>query len=83
MALLNIENIRWPNVNEKILKEKTINIVVQINGKKRGLINTEIDITEEKLIELIEKNDSFMRYLENKLIKRKIYIKNKLINLIV
>ena len=83
LALLNIENIRWPNVNEKILKEKTINIVVQINGKKRGLINTEIDITEEKLIELIEKNDSFMRYLENKLIKRKIYIKNKLINLIV
>ena len=83
LTSLNVENISWPDVNEKILKEKTISIVVQINGKKRGLIDTEIDITEEKLVELIEKNNFFVKYLENKLIKRKIYIKNKLINLIV
>ena len=83
MKSLNIKDVRWPSINEKILKTEKINIVIQINGKKRGLIQTKIGISEEKLIELIKKDKSLMKFLEGGLIKRKIYIKDKLINLII
>ena len=36
---LNAKKIKWPKYDEKLLKEDIINIVIQINGKKRGLIN--------------------------------------------
>ena len=40
----------WPKVNDKYLHSKVFAIVVQINGKKRGLISTEQDLDEKKLI---------------------------------
>ena len=63
--------------------ENFVNIVVQINGKKRGLIKSKIDIEEKQLIDLITKEKYLSKYLENKEIKKKIFIQNKLINIIV
>ena len=66
-----------------MLIEENINFVVQINGKKRGLIETYKNIDEEGLIKLILKDNTLNKYLENKKIKRKIFVKTKLINLIL
>jgi leucyl-tRNA synthetase len=77
------EKIDWPTYDEKYLKEKTLQIVVQINGKKRELINTERDSSESTLLEEIKKNLKLQKYLENKEIKKTIFIPNKLINIIV
>ena len=39
LKILNINReLDWPTYNEKLLEESFVNIVVQINGKKRGLI---------------------------------------------
>ena len=65
------------------LKEDTINIVIQINGKKRGLIQTKPNITEEKLFEIIKNDEKIMKYFDQKNIKKKIYIKDKLLNIII
>ena len=73
----------WPSYDESQLTESTSLIVIQINGKKRGLINVENDIPEEDLLKLINTEKKLLKYLENKKIKRKIYIKNKLINIII
>ena len=75
--------IVWPVYDEKILIEENINYVVQINGKKRGLIETYKDIDEENLIELVLKENALNKYFEGKKIKRKIFIKSKLINFIL
>ena len=73
----------WPNVNEKFLQQKLVNIVIQINGKKRGLIKCEKDISEENLIKLIEEKDEINKYLNKKKIIKKIYVQNKIINFIL
>ncbi len=73
----------WPNHNEEILYEDKIKIVVQINGKKRGLLETKPEISEDKVLEMINNDETLFKYLNNETIKRKIYIKNKLINLII
>ena len=60
-----------------------VNIVIQINGKKRGLVQTKPNITEEKLFEIIKNDEKVMKYLYQKNIKRKIYINDKLLNIII
>ena len=73
----------WPKIDEKYLIEKEANIVVQINGKKRQLIRTIKDISEDDLLDTIMKDEILSKYLKNLKIKKKIYIANKLINIII
>ena len=78
-----MQDSTWPKYDETILKENIINIVVQINGKKRGLVKAELNITEEKLFEIIKNDETLTKYLNQKEFKKRIYIKNKLMNIII
>ena len=77
------ENITWPTVDKKYLHTKENIIVVQINGKKRSIISTPTSIEEENLIEKIKETKELQKYFNEKKIIKSIFIKNKLINLIV
>ena len=79
----NNECIVWPKFDERLIREDTSTIVIQINGKKRGLIKAKLDLTEKDLMNLVDKDNSLTKYLSNKKIKKNIYIKNKLLNLII
>ncbi len=83
LKIFNFQEIYWPTYDEKLLKENIVPIVIQINGKKRSLINAEQDISEENLLILINRDQKLNKYLDEKKIKKKIFIKNKLINLII
>jgi len=73
----------WPKVNDEYLQDKVFNIVVQINGKKRGLISAEKSFEESSLIEKIKQTKELQKFLINKNIIKSIFIKDKLINLII
>ena len=77
------DRIEWPRYDEKYVKEELTTIVIQINGKKRGLFNTKLDLLEDDIIKLIKDDKNLNKYLINKEIKKKIYIKNKLMNIII
>ena len=77
------KNYFWPKVEDKYLQNKQSNIVVQINGKKRGLILTEKNIKEADLINEIKKTKEFEKFIVEKTIIKTIFIKDKLINLIL
>jgi len=83
LKLMNVTSLNWPDYDEKLLIEEIISFVIQINGKTRGIIKTHRDITDDILIEKIKQTKNLSKYLENKEIKKKIFIPNKLINLIV
>ena len=83
MNLLNLEKMNWPKYDESQLIENNVKIVVQINGKKRGLIETNRDISEQDLTKIINNDKTLNKYLDNQTIKRKIFIKNKLMNIII
>jgi len=72
----------WPLVEFKLIEKAVHNIVVQIDGKKRSLILSKSGITEEQLIKKIKEDDVVNKFIKHKKIKKSIYIKNKLINLI-
>ena len=83
LDIINVKNFEWPKIDNSLFKDEKVNIVVQINGKKRDIINTTPDLSEEDLFRLIDKNEVLNKYLNNKEIKRKILIKNKLVNIII
>ena len=57
--------------------------VVQINGKKRALIKCQRESNEESLLKMIKEDNGLKKYLDNKVIKRKIFVPGKLINIII
>jgi len=65
-----------------LIKKEMFNIVIQINGKKRGLLVCESETTEEQLIEQIKTDEDIHKFIMDKKIKKSIYITNKLINII-
>ena len=73
----------WPITDKKVSTVENYKIVVQINGKKRDIINTNLNMDEKKLVNEIKNNSKTSKFLQNKNISRVIYIKNKLINLII
>ena len=79
----NVKKIHWPDYNKTVLIQDTVNVVIQINGKKRGLIETKPNLSEENLFEIITKDEKLTKYLKEKNVKRKIYIKDKLMNIII
>ena len=73
----------WPAIDKKFLKSDNTIIVIQINGKKRSTINAKKEITEEEVLKIVKKDQSIVKFLNDKEIYRTIYIKGKLINLII
>ena len=83
LANIGQEEIKWPMVEKDLLIGSHVNIVVQINGKKRSLITTENSLEEKDLIDKIKKTNELQKFLEKKDIIKSIFIKDKLINLIL
>ena len=75
--------ISWPLAQKEFLEEKYVNLVIQINGKKKSLIKIEKDLDEKKLLEIVKKDKKVFNFLEKKNIFKHIIVKNKLINLLI
>tara|TARA_B100001250_G_scaffold86436_1_gene71517 strand:- start:12271 stop:14826 length:2556 start_codon:yes stop_codon:yes gene_type:complete len=81
---LRIDNdLKWPTLDKKYLEKEIINIVIQINGKKRSIIEANMNINEKDIIDKSIKDSQILKYIENKKIVKTIYVKNRLLNLIV
>ena len=73
----------WPRVNKKFLEEDKIDYVIQINGKKRLILNENKDMDQDSLLDKIKMNQLSEKYIKNKTINKIIFVKNKLINLLI
>jgi leucyl-tRNA synthetase len=83
LEMINVkENILWPEVDEKFLLEDNIKFIVQFNGKTRKIITLKKDTTEGLLLSKIKEDNKLNEYLNDKNIQKKIFIPNKLINII-
>jgi leucyl-tRNA synthetase len=74
---------KWPEYDKKLIKEEAFYLVVQINGKLRDTIGTSLDISENQAKDLALKSEKIQKWLENKKIRKTIFVKNKLINFVV
>ncbi len=77
------KNISWPQIDENLLIEKNTIYVIQINGKKRAVIEEKKDLNELQLFNQLVNIKELDKYLKDKQIKKKIFVTNKLINIII
>ena len=76
------EEIKWPDYDKSILDNEEVKFVVQINGRKRAILNVKKDISENELLKLAKDNNIIDKYLSNAEINKVIFVQNRLINIL-
>lgn len=74
----------WPAYDPNLIsKSDIVNLAVQINGKLRGIIMVQEHSNENQIKDLIMNNEKFQNFFINKHIIKTIYVKNRLINIVI
>lgn len=73
----------WPKFEEKYLIVSTVKIAVQVNGKLRGEIEIELDEEEKSVLEKAKSEEKVAKYLQEGQLIKEIYVKGKLVSLVV
>ena len=83
LEFLNEKDVsEWPKYDDKRFLEK-VSIAIQINGRTRDVLEFGKDTSEEEVNKIILKGSKAKKYLENKKIKKTIFVKNKILNYII
>jgi len=72
----------WPQIDDSLLRKENYDIVIQINGKKRAIINATNNESEESILSKSLAIKNIQVILDKKIIEKKIFIKNKLLNIV-
>ena len=74
---------QWPTWNEEYLKESTVKYAVSFNGKSRYIIEVPADADEEEVKRIALADAGAERWLDGKQPRKIIFVKNKLVNVVV
>ena len=78
-----ILNAEYPTLEEKYLVEAIKEYPVSINGKMRSSINLQTEVTEGEARQAVLSNDTILKWLEGKEVKKFIFVKGRMINVVV
>jgi leucyl-tRNA synthetase len=78
-----VHNVKWPLWDELLIKQETVTLAIQINGKVRAEIEVPADISEAKAIELAKTSDKVISHLDGKELKKAIYVPGRLVSLVI
>jgi leucyl-tRNA synthetase len=73
---------RWLDVDDRALAVDSIELVVQINGKIRARIAALPGITEADAFALALADANVVTHLEGKVVRKKIFVQDKLVNIV-
>jgi leucyl-tRNA synthetase len=73
----------FPSFDPKYLVESSKDYPVSINGKMRTTINISLDATEEEVRKIVLENEVITKWVEDKPLKKLIYVKGKMVNVVV
>lgn len=73
----------FPKFDEKLLSGVEINLPVQVNGKLISTIKIPQSLSEEEVLNIAKQNEKISKVIENKEIKKIIFIQNKILSLLI
>jgi leucyl-tRNA synthetase len=73
----------WPSWSEELAKDDMLTIVIQINGKLRSQLTVPATATEDEIKSLALSDERAMRFAEGRQPKKVIYVRGKLVNVVV
>jgi leucyl-tRNA synthetase len=78
-----IHKSSWPLWDKKKIIDDEVKLVVQVNGKVRAQIVVSLDLSEEDIKKQALENENIIVWISGKEIKRIIYVKDRLINIVI
>ncbi|MDU7331022.1 MAG: leucine--tRNA ligase [Finegoldia magna] len=78
-----VHEASWPEYDESKTILDVIELPIQVNGKLRTTVEIGRDASEDEVFEKAIKDDVVAKYLENKNVIKKIYVKGRIFNIIV
>ena len=73
----------WPEYDESKTVASSVEMAVQVGGKLKGTITVPVDSNQESVVEAAKANEKVAKAIAGMQIVKVIFVKNKLINLIV
>ena len=73
----------WPKWDEGLVVDEEATVVIQVNGKRRGEMIVSTDVTQAEVETLALANENIIKFTEGKKPKRVVYVKGRLINIVV
>jgi leucyl-tRNA synthetase len=73
----------YPRFEAEYVKESSKTYPVAINGKTRTELTIALDATQEQVEEMVLSNDVVKKWMDGKSPKKVIYVKNKMVNVVV
>jgi leucyl-tRNA synthetase len=74
---------RFPEYNADLAKADEIEIPVQVNGKTRSKIRIPMGAEEKAAVAIALKDPTTARFVDNKALRKVVYVSNRLLNLVV
>lgn len=74
---------KYPEFNPALLVESSKEYPISINGKVRANINLALDLDQAAVEQLVLQNEVVQKWLEGKAPKKIIYVKNKMVNVVI
>ena len=72
----------WPKFDEAAIEQDTFKLMIQINGKVRGSIDVNKNLSKDKLEDIALKSDAALKWMNGQP-KRIIVVPNKLVNIVI
>ncbi len=74
---------KWPEYDLKLIKDEEIDLVIQVNGRARDIIKINAGIPEKEALRAALASEKVKKFMKGKEVKKKIFVKGKLINIVV
>ena len=76
-------NQEWPKYNPEMVQDDLIEMPIQVNGKVRDKIKVSVDISEEEAKEKALASEKVQKHIDGKEVKKIIFVKGRLISVVV
>jgi leucyl-tRNA synthetase len=73
----------WPTWDEGLVVEDQVEVVVQVNGKTRSKVQVPRDADEDRVVAAARRDAAVRRFVEGTEIRKVVYVRNRLLNLVV
>ena len=73
----------WPEYDKNLIKEETIELVVQINGRVRARLSAPADISEAEAKKIVMSDITIIKWLDGQEPKKVIFVKGRLVNIVI
>ncbi|OGF20659.1 hypothetical protein A2316_03900 [Candidatus Falkowbacteria bacterium RIFOXYB2_FULL_38_15] len=74
---------KWPEHDKSLIVDEEIELIVQINGKLRDKIKIKADLGEEEAKKIVLESEKVKNWIDGKKIKQVVFVKGKLMNIVI